>query len=148
MPGAAFRNFDEDYNAKEIARGEGPVFELGGEEFHCLPVPPAGAVLDLVQAISRDDRGRTVYNVPDIDTFIRACLVEKRYAMQPAPADVEGKQDPEAQVEVVEDCDDVARWAALLHDKKRLIPSSVIGDLYLWLQEQYASDRPTQRSVR
>jgi hypothetical protein len=135
-------NFDDD-----IPEGpkEGPSFKLGGEEFRCVPVPPGGAVLRLVSAIGRDERGRQVYNLPDINAFIEDCLLEEHVVLNYPEATPEG-EEPQG-VEVVEATDDLARWRALMGDKKRPIPIKTLGDVLMRLQEHY-TERPTERSGR
>lgn len=131
---SVFRNFDDDIDKSELEK-EGPEFELGGETFHCLPVPPGGATLRLVNAVMKDDRGRQVYHLPDIDAFMREVLIEKRTIVG------------DDEVAVVEATDDVERWDKLLHDKERPIPIPVLGAVFMWLQAEYTS-RPTAASVR
>lgn len=128
-----FHDFDEGLDPLPT---EGPTFKLGGEEFHCVPLPPAGATLALVRAVGRDERGRQVYNLPDIDAFVHSCLIEKRVVK------AEGSD-----VEVEEDADDIARWEALLMDKSRPIPISALGGVLMWLQAEYLN-RPTGPSAR
>jgi hypothetical protein len=145
---APFWNFDDDIPA---GPKEGPTFQLGGEEFRCVPVPPGGAVLRLVSAIGRDERGRQVYNLPDINAFIEDCLLEEHVVTQLSqPTDEQGDPDGNAdpiEVVVTEATDDLARWRVLMGDKKRPIPIKTLGDVLMRLQEHY-TERPTERSGR
>jgi hypothetical protein len=54
---ALYRNFDLD--ADPPATGQGPVFDLGGETFHCLPEPPGLIFNQCVAAIDKDLMVRT-----------------------------------------------------------------------------------------
>lgn len=146
-----YRDFDE--GAPDLDAVDGPVFVLGGEEFHCLPAAPGGAMLRLVNAIGKDARGRTVYNLPDIDAFIREVLIEDRLVPAKLPPAAEGEEgEPsgtqvDSGVMVTEPADDVERWEKLMNDKKRPLHIQQLGDLLLWLQGEYTS-RPTKQSGR
>lgn len=117
----------------------GPEFELGGETFHCLPMPAGGVLPRLTRAVGVDDRGRSVTN-PDILLFMEEVLCEEMLLPQ---ADVESEDAPL----VLQPCDDLARWRALMDDKKRPVEASVLVDVVLWLVEWYG-DRPTRPSGR
>lgn len=141
MPLDRYRDFDAD--AEEIP-DVGPSFRLGGEEFRCVPLPAGGTLTRLAAAISRDERGRQVYNLPDMNVFIEDCLIEELTVE--IPADDPDNPDAEPQV-VIEAADDVERWRALMADKKRPIPVKTIADVVIYLSELY-NDRPTRPSRR
>lgn len=139
---ASHRNFDEDMPRQD---DEGPSFKLGDEEFHCMACPPGGVLPRVMSAARFDDRGRRVFNAPDIAMFIEDVLCDEMLVPQ-APADtVDGTGAEVALVEgvmVLQPVDDVERWKALMEDKKRPIPIERLGDIMLWLIEYY-TDRPT-----
>lgn len=139
----AHRNFDAD--ADDLP-DEGPTFDLGGETFHCVPAPAGGTLARLAAAIGRDERGRQVYNLPDMTLFIEDCLIDETTTITPAQPARDDHEAVEEQV-VVEDADDIERWRTLMSDKKRPIPVKKLADITIWLSNWY-SDRPTQPSRR
>lgn len=120
----AHRNFDAEM--KPIPK-EGPTFELGGETFHCLPMPPGGVIARL------DGSGMNVAN------WIRDCLLEH--------AEVTSHTEEGGTTTVLEDVDDVERWNALMVDKDRPVPVQQLIDILSWLNEEYG-ERPTRLSRR
>lgn len=104
---------------KPIERaGEEPV-KTWAEDFAALRVAPSGALDDLMRAIGKDDRGRTVFNSVSLQSFMRSVLVDE---------------------------DQEQRFDALMRDKNRLVPIQTLGDIVLWLAEEQSSGRPTPRS--
>lgn len=141
------RNFDDD---QQDLPAEGPTFTLGGEEFRCVPLPAGGTLTRLAAAVSRDERGRQVYNLPDMNLFIEDCLIEEVTTVTSAvPARSEGDIEIPGVPEqvIVEDADDIERWRALMADKKRPIHVKQIAEVVMWLSETY-NDRPTKPSRR
>jgi hypothetical protein len=148
VPLDRYRDFD-DFDVPT----EQPTFKLGGEEFTCLAMPPGGVLTRLAAAISRDERGRQVYNLPDMNLFIEDCLITERI-IEPEPivvdADAEPDETPEP-VAVIENADERERWRALMDDPKRPIPIRVVADVVIFLQNWYSKDsgaRPTRPSGR
>jgi hypothetical protein len=143
-------DFDEDpHEQPEL----GPTFTLGGELFHCLPALAGGVMPRLMNAMRLDDRGRQVYNNPDILLFMEDVLAVELPVMRPNPAysevqdaDAEAVTVPE-EIEVWEPCDDVERWQALMFDKTRPQELERIGKIMFKLTEFYTG-RPTQPSGR
>lgn len=138
-------HMDFDEQVPDFAGEVGPTFELGGETFHCLACPPGGVLARLWSASRVDDRGRQVYNNPDLINFVADVLADQLPVAD--VADWDGEGEAPAQVMVLEDCDDVARWDTLMADKSRPIPTEVIGNVVMWLAEYYA-DRPTNPPAR
>lgn len=135
------RDFDAD---RPELPAEGPTFRLGGEDFHCVPAPAGGTLARLYAAARVDDRGRQIFDAPNLTLFIEDVLAEEL----PTKVTIEGEGD-EVATEVVEmqPCDDVERWRALMVDKKRPVEISLLGDVVVWLSGWY-TDRPTQPSGR
>lgn len=131
-----YRDFDEDLDLPD----EGPTFNLGGETFHCVPLPAGATLTRLASAIGRDDRGRQVYNLPDMNMFIEDCLIDER------SVEVDAEEEGAMPTLVVEPADDIERWRALMNDKKRPIRVKRIAEIVIWLSQVYNEDRPTQRS--
>jgi len=144
LPIDRYRDFD-DFDVPT----EQPSFKLGGEEFTCLAMPPGAVLTRLAASVSRDERGRQVYNLPDMNLFIEDCLITERI-IEPTQADIDDAED-NAPAAIVEEADDVERWRSLMEDPKRPIPIKVIADVVIFLQGWYSrgsNDRPTRPSVR
>jgi len=135
---------DEPHDAPKV----GPTFTLGGETFHCLPALAGGVLPRLMNAVRVDERGRQVYNNPDILLFMEDVLAISLPVMieQPVPEDAPDGTEP-IEVEAWEPCDDVARWDALMFDKARPQELERIGRIMLKLTEFY-TNRPTNPSAR
>ena len=114
------RNFDAEL--RPLPK-DGPTFDLGGETFHCVPLPPG-------EVMSRLTGGGL--NVAD---FIRDCLLTDKIMF-----------DDEDR-EVVEAADDRKRWQELMTDPGRPIPVDKLVDVVIYLAKEYG-DRPTLRSSR
>lgn len=139
---AIHRNFDEERAADAGPEIDGPTFELGGETFHCMAIPAGGVLPRVLNAVRFDDRGRRVYNAPDLVRFIEDVLCEEMQVPQaPPPSDDAAPALVEA-VMVTQPVDDVERWTALMEDKKRPVPIETLGNVVMWLIEFY-TDRPT-----
>lgn len=129
----------------------GPTFKLGGEEFHCMAVPPLGVLPRMWAAGRVDDRGRQVIDTPDVINFIEDVLcvelptITTRQPLDEA-GDVDGNADP-IEVEELQPCDDVMRWRILCGDKSRPIDAQVVGELVGKLLTFYGQ-RPTRASGR
>lgn len=132
------RNFDDD--APELPL-DGPVFELGGETFHCMPCPPAGVLPRLMAAGRVDEHGRQQSNTPDLIMFIEDVLADE------LPVEVKPSAEGEEPSVAFEPCDDIERWRALVKDRRRPVHATVILKIVLWLAEEYA-ERPTEPSSR
>lgn len=125
-------NFDDDHPAVPVE--EGPSFTLGGETFRCLPALAGGTIPAIVAATRLDNRGKNAVSNPDLLQFIEDCLIiEERL---PDPTDDNPDQ---TRTEVT---DDVARWQALMADKRRPIQAQTVGDIATRLVEHYTK-RPT-----
>lgn len=142
VPVADHRNFDD---GAEAIPEFGPSFELGGETFHCVPAAPGAVLARLMASVRVDERGRQVYDAPNLVLFVEDVLAEEMPVEQPATVNEDGSENAPAMV--VEPVDDVERWRALMKDKKRPVQIKVIGDIVLWLNGWY-TDRPTQPSGR
>lgn len=140
-PIADYRDFDQ---GQPELPPEGPEFQLGGEKFHCVPAPAGGTLSRLAAAVRVDERGRQIYDAPNLTLFVEDVLAEERPQPVEAPAPVNG-DEPAAEVLEIQPCDDVERWRALMADKKRPVHISVLGDIVVWLSNWY-TDRPTQPS--
>lgn len=141
IPVADHRNFDaEDWEFPAA----GPVFELGGETFHCVPFPAGGTLARLAASVRVNDRGVQIYDAPNLVNFIEDVLAEELPAEQPLPPEAPADSVP---VEEMQPCDDIARWRVLMADKKRPIPLQIVGEIVGWLSNWY-TDRPTQPSGR
>lgn len=140
------RDFDLDVPSYEGV--EGPDFDLGGEHFQCVPQPAGGTLSRLASAIGRDDRGRQVYNLPDMTAFIEDCLIEETTTTAPGEPDPDHPDAEVPDVVVVEPADDIARFQVLMADKKRPIPVAVLASITVWLSNYYSEDRPTRPSRR
>lgn len=150
MPGKVYRNFDD---AMPALRTDEIVFELGGEEFHCVPEAPGGVLADLFGSVTYDERGRAILHLGNMRTFVESILLEERQVASPRPprepeVDADGNPvestEPIEEVLVTEATDDMARWDVLMHDKSRPIPIEVLRDVVFWLQAQYTENRPTE----
>lgn len=139
----SYRDFDADVDEFDA---EGPTFDLGGETFHCVPMPAGGTLARIAAAIGRDERGRQVFNLPDMNAFIEDCLIDEVTTVAAGEATEENPEP--ADVVVVEPADDIARWQALMADKKRPVPIKKLGELTVWLTNYYSEDRPTRPSGR
>lgn len=114
----------------------GPTFDLGGQTFHCLPSAPAGVLNRMLDAVQTDARGNRVFNAPDLIGFVCGVLIEHRWELddeQPAEGEVQWHQVP---------TDDVQRFLAVVDSKDTIIPIERLGDVVVWLTEQYVG-RPT-----
>lgn len=138
---ATFRNFDTEFPIEE-RKDSGPTFELGGENFTCIPAAPAGTVNDLVAGIRSDPNGNEIYSIPNLVSFMRQVLREREWVSPPAAQYEGGVLVGEWQPR-----DDVTRFMALMYDKDRPIKVEVLGALVIWLAEQYTL-RPTTPSGR
>lgn len=118
----AFRNFDNEL--KPIPK-EGPTFQLGGETFHCVPLPNG-------EVMSRLTGGGL-----NVATFIEDCLVDGK----------EIGYSEDGQDVVLAPTDDIKRWRELMADPERPIPVSNLVDIVLYLAGEYG-DRPTLKSRR
>lgn len=120
----ANRNFDLELPKYNTPVGDGPTFDLGGEKFHCVALPPGGVM------------SRLTGTGTNVATFIEDCLLEFRIV-----ASVNG-DDGDA---VVEKTDDVERWRKLMADKERPMPVELLVDIVIHLSKEYG-ERPTVRS--
>ena len=149
IPAAPDWDFDDEAPAEYEP---GPTFSLGGEKFHCMAVPPLGAIwrLEGTNIIDRR-RGQILSAVPDAIGFVEDVLcVELPAEVQPEPEPVvvaEGEEKPAAKpaVLVMEPCDDVERWKILLDDKSRPIKSEKLAEIVNRLYAYYGN-RPTNAS--
>lgn len=122
----ANRNFDLELDryTKDLPT-EGPTFNLGGEQFHCMPLPPGGVM------------SRLSGTGTNVATFIEDCLMKFRT--------IESNGDTIDAV--VEPTDDVERWRKLMADDDRPIPVELLVDVVIYLSKEYG-ERPTVRSRR
>lgn len=141
-PVADYRDFDE--GAPEVPQF-GPKFMLGGEEFHCVPAAAGGTIASVMSSVRVDERGRQVYDAPNLVLFVEDVIAEEMPVEQPAAVNDDGTEsDP---VMVLQPIDDVERWKALMRDKRRPVPVETLGNIAMWLIGWY-TDRPTQPSGR
>lgn len=122
---------------------EGPTFDLAGETFRCVAVAPPAVLLRLASAVTVNERGEQVFNAPDLIAYVTGVLVDEVWAVD--EPDEEGKQDPAAGRWVP--VDDVDRFRELVYSKRVQIPIEVLGEVVLWLSEQYTG-RPTRPPAR
>lgn len=139
---------DWDFDDEDEDFGEGPTFRLGGEEFRCVPMPAGGTLTRLAASLGRDERGRQVYNLPDMNMFIEDCLIEETVESVPGTPDPEHPEAEVPDVVVTEPADDVERWRVLMADKKRPIRVAKIAAIVVRLSDHYSEDRPTRPSRR
>lgn len=143
IPTADHRNFDLD-QPKLPERG--PTFELGGEEFHCVPCPAGQTLARLYSSARINDRGQQVFDAPNMQIFIEDVLAEFLPVDVSVPPPDDAPEGTEATIVTeMQPCDDIARWRALMADKARPIHISVIGNVLVWLSGWY-TDRPTEPS--
>jgi hypothetical protein len=128
------RSFDVDAVVDHAA--EGPTFDLGGQTFHCLAQCPAGVLNRMLDAMQTDVRGNRTYNAPDLIAFVTGVLIDKRWVLVP---DDDPEQDSTWQPELA---DDVDRFLDVVDSKDTIIPIERLGDVVVWLTEQYVG-RPT-----
>lgn len=108
---------DFDAARRERARGREPItFRVGGEDFECLAVAPAGPVLDFAAAGNTPVAGRR---------FLLALLRD-----DDAEGDVGSSRD---------------RFIELMYRHDDPIDGDAIIEILQWISEVYAG-RPTQRS--
>lgn len=169
IPTAPSWDFDDD---EPGGYEPGPTFKLGGEVFHCMAIPPLGAMwrLEGTNVIDRR-RGVILSAVPDAIGFIEDCLaIELPQDPQPPRPGLAGNEsngyggdeeparpapDPDAVIAVaggrwvgdvyLAPCDDVARFKALIDDKARPIHAARLGDVVSKLYAHYGN-RPTNAS--
>lgn len=101
-------------------------FDIGGfrqsdgeawkETFTCVPEAPSGVLDDLTSSTLIDDKGNRIYNATSLLAFFEGVLID----------------------------DDVKRFRAITHDKDRIVPIEYLGDVMMWLSEEFM-ERPTQR---
>ena len=129
-------------------RRAGPSFTLGGEVFHCVDRLAGGVLPRLMSAMRVDERGRQLYNNPDVLLFMEDVIALERPVMKTVeqPDDVDDLVGP-SEVEVWEACDDLVRWQALMFDKARPIDIARIGEVMFRLTTYY-TERPTSPSAR
>lgn len=85
------------------------------ERFVCINPFPAGAVVDFYAATGFDDQGRRVGSVGRLHDLLASVLREEQVVETPGEAGGEP-------VLSVEPADDVIRFFALMHDKRRVVP--------------------------
>lgn len=169
IPSAPSWDFDDDDEVEEYEPG--PTFTIGGETFHCMAVPPLGAIwrLEGTNIIDRK-RGVVLSAVPDAIGFVDDCLaIELPQEPQPprpvagdaavvdegAEPGPEPAPDPDAVIAAaggrwvgdlyLSPCDDVARWKALVDDKRRTYKAEKVGEIVARLYSWYGN-RPTNAS--
>lgn len=145
-----YRNFDETPDPDEP--GEGPVFELGGETFHCVPVPPGDTFFRLHRAAVNAKGQPLAVSNPDVLLFIEQVICEEMLVDQPTPTNGDTPEgEPEAEpgpvAQVWEKVDDLDRWHTLLSRKRNPVHAEKLGEVVLWLIEWYTG-RPTTPSRR
>jgi hypothetical protein len=149
---------DFDSKRKKIdPKKEGPSFTLCEQEFHCLPALSGATVNAMALAIRVDDRGRQVYNAPNVIAFIHDCLAQRlwvkwEYEGETGPDAAEGLK-PE-QIESIRDekgywevVDDRARFMKIVEGNEDIVELETLIEIMNALSEDYG-ERPTQRSKR
>lgn len=161
-----------DFGPPEGPSAEGVTFTLSGpgwsETFTTVAEAPSGVLNDLVSGITYDDEGNRIYRAPNLIHFVIGVLREEKavaldgegkfpddLGMTGLPSDVltaeeaegRGLDVPEGAEKVaVVPADDVGRFFALMHDKRRIVNVERLGELVIWLAEELSS-RPTQPST-
>lgn len=124
-----------DFGSSPGTPKEPITFTLAGETFTALPEAPGAALNDLASGITLDEKGYRVYSAPNLIAFVTAVLVEEE--------EVEGEDGTMERVPT----DDVERFLALMRDKRRVVPIDTLGEVVMWLAEEYG-DRPSPPSAR
>lgn len=146
----AYRNFDDEPDPSATA--EGPVFDLGGETFHCVPTPPADTFY-LLQRAAVNAKGQPL-NVtsPDVLHFLEEVICEEMLIDDPAQngdgpteEEIAAGAEPPARVQVWAKVDDLDRWHALLQRKRNPPHADKLLTVCLWLISEYTG-RPTTPS--
>lgn len=106
-------------------------FDLMGQSFTGLPEAPSGILNDLIAGIQFTPDGNRIYSAPNLIAFVQGVLIDEY-------EDEEGNVLP---------ADDVERFTRLVHSKKVIVPIETLGDLVIWLSEEYGA-RPTVPSTR
>lgn len=130
----------------------GPEFVLGGEHFTCLPAQPGVAIQRIAVAMRRDERGRQVFDAPNVIGFIEDVLIDRRW-IEVKPGESQDDLSEEERKSVAddggywEDADDKARFTKVIESTDDIIELDTLGNLMTQLSEQYG-ERPTRRSSR
>jgi hypothetical protein len=167
------KNYDETRKRVDEKK-RGFDFILCGEEFVCLPVIPAGAMQRMALSLRLDEKGRQVYNAPDVVGFIEDCLRKREWipvvnvngtkaitttdaSVTPADAADDDFLDlSEEQRQTIEDeggywepADDRERFRRLIAEDNTedLIELPVLAEIMNDISEA-AAERPTKRSKR
>jgi hypothetical protein len=152
-----------DFGPPEHSQPEGVRFRLHGpgweEWFTTVAEAPAGALSNLVMGITYDAQRRARYSAPHLVRFVLDVLREHRAAyptaelpegaerLTLAEARAQGLEVPDAGEHddtplVVVPADDADRFAALVMDKRRLLPVEQLGACAKGLAEAL-TNRPT-----
>lgn len=86
------------------------------EKFTAVARAPFGAMNDIQASVGTDGQGNMVYNRMNLINFFRQVLVDS----------------------------DVARFDQLCRDKHKLVAVETLGEVFMWLNEEYA-ERPSGR---
>lgn len=151
-----------DFDAKRKKtdpKKPGPSFTLCEQEFHCLPALPGGVVNTMALAIRVDDRGRQVYNAPNVVAFIHDTLrtrewVEWKFSNEEGSGPDDADELSDEQKQSIRDdqgywlpADDRQRFMAIIDGNEDIVELPLLVDIMNALSEDYG-ERPTQRSKR
>lgn len=136
------KDFDLDDAPSEDLHELGPTFTLGGQDFRCVPIVPAGMVgpIMLTFVRSRNAEGVEV-QTRDIERcleVIEGLLVERIW--------IEGDHaTPELTPSGWQAVDDIERWQRLMKSRVTLIDSPKVARVFDWILGEYSrmNARPT-----
>lgn len=149
---------DFDAKRKKIdPKKKGPDFTLCEQDFACLPALAGATVNAMALAIRIDDRGRQVYNAPNVIAFIHDTLITRRwveweFSGDTGPDDAddlseEQKQSIRDDKGYWEPADDRTRFMKIVEGTDDIVELETLIDVMNTLSEDYG-ERPTQRSKR
>lgn len=142
-----------DFDVDPDAHVEPITFTLLGQPFTCIPEAPAAVLTDFVDSASPGGARAAGALVAFLEGVVvdhcSVCAAAEK-EQQPRSRKALAKVDDEdvALGLVVEphDCaPDVDRLVRLLHSKETTVPIKMLGDLVMWVAEEYTA-RPTQPS--
>ena len=151
-----FVDYDEERRRVDPKK-PGFTFRLCDQDFACLPALPGATLIAMAQAIRLDQRGRQVFNAPDVIGFIHDALREREWIdwqFVPDEDDVMPSDLTEEQRTSITDnggywepADDRQRFQRICDGTEDIVELELLVKIMGDISEFYG-ERPTRRSKR